>query len=182
LKRVAAIFLLSVLLFDMCGYMALRQYMVYKTDRFFNEQAAKKLYNKNDLVEVQIPVNLPGMHDWSGYERISGQIRFQDIAYNYVEMKMTSHILYLKCVPDYETTQLTAQNIINANPIKNVPVSKKDHVPFMRVQLLNSVNFTFNQTVLKAPVIDIFPQTADYSQPLINRCIDIPKQPPQPFC
>ncbi|MFI5137416.1 MAG: hypothetical protein ACHQIM_06285 [Sphingobacteriales bacterium] len=182
MKKITAIFLLFILLFDICGYMALRQYMVYRADRFFNQQTAKNLYNKDDLVEVQIPVNLPGMHDWSGYEHISGQIRFQDMSYNYVQMKITSHILYLKCVPDYETTQLTAQNIINATPIKNMPVPKKDHVPFVRAQFLNTLNFTFNQTIIKAPVIDIIPQTADYNQPLINRCIDIPKQPPRPFC
>jgi len=182
LKKLAAILLLIVQLYDLGGYHAVRQYLVYYSDRYFNEQTAKGMYNKQDLVEVEIPVNLPGITNWNAYIPVCGQIKFGDNAYNYVQMRMTSHTLFLKCIPNYETTQLNTQNIINATPIKNMPVPKKQHVPyasgiFMDGFGLNFVNSVFNSSAAVLPQY-----TAVYLQPVIGCYIDIPKQPPKLPC
>ena len=182
MKKAAAIFLLMIYLFDVGAYLVMHQYMVYRSDHFFEEQIEKNFYNKNDLVEVAIPVSMPGIHDWAGYERISGQIRFKDNAYNYVQMKITSHMLYLKCVPDYKTTRLNDNNVIDAGPIKDVPVPKKEHVPYTGALFMNGFGFTFQDIILKSPVIRLTQYTTPYLQLLIDRHIDIPKQPPKQAC
>ena len=49
---------------------------------------------------------------------------------------MTRTAIYLVCVPNYATTHLSNQNIINAQQIPDIPVSKKDHLP------VGKANFT----------------------------------------
>jgi hypothetical protein len=182
LKKIAAILLLSVYLFDLGGYLAVHRYMEYRSDRFFEKQTAKGMYNRNDLVDIAIPVSMPGIHDWKNFEPISGCIRFDSKAYNYVAMKITTHTLFLKCVPDYKTTRLNTLNILSASPIKDVPVPKKEHVPYAGSRFGHGFSFAFRNVVLKAPVISLTQHTATYLQKLIHRHTDIPKQPPKQFC
>jgi hypothetical protein len=182
LKKAAAIFLLTIYFFNIGAYLVVQRYLVYRSNRYFEQQAAKGLYNKADLVEVAIPVDMPAIQDWPAYVKVSGQIRFKDAEYNYVELRMTSRMIYLKCVPNYENTRLNTTNIIDATPIKSVPVPKKTHVPYVGAVFMNSVAFTFHHLVLKAPVIRLTQYAVHYPDPLIERHIDIPKQPPKHVC
>jgi hypothetical protein len=183
LKKIAAILLLSIHLFDLGGYLLVHQYLIYRSDRFFNEQTAKNLYNKLDLVDVKIPISLPGIRSWKSYEPISGQIRFHNNAYNYIQMRVTRDTLFLKCVPNYRATKLNAQNIIHADPINDVPVPKKEHVPNTSGLFMDMFCFTaINNIMLIAPVIAL-PKLNFFSlHPIVDRHIDIPKQPPKYIC
>src|ERR1700678_4285344 len=133
--------MLTIYLFNIGGQQVFHQLSVYLSNNFFNEQTSKGLYNVNDLTEIKIPVNMPGITDWAGYENIKGQIKFGNSCYNYVKMKITRTTLYLICVPNYETTILTGQNIICAKKVKDIPVSKKEHVPYGKTTLLDNFNF-----------------------------------------
>jgi hypothetical protein len=121
--------------------------MVYKTDKFFDEQVSKNLYNVDELTEVKIPINIPGVPDSQPYQSLAGQVQFRDANYNFVKMKMTGHAIYLMCVPNYSTTHYNMQNIICAKQIADIPVPKKDHVPFGKTNLVmynyQPTHFTF---------------------------------------
>ena len=136
MKKLIAITLLTIHLFNIGGQLAFHQYLVYQSDKLFDEEINKNHYNTNDLTEVRIPVNMPGISDWSGYENLSGQVKFANASYNYVKLKMTRNAIYLMCVPNYETTHLNSDNIIYAGQIKDIPVPKKEHVPFGKINLI----------------------------------------------
>lgn len=110
-------------------------YLVYQSDRLFNEQVSQGKYNVNDLVEVKIPVHMPTIQDWKDYTYINGQVQFQNNCYNYVKLKMTRDTIYLVCIPNYTTTRLADHNVIDARQIPDIPVSKKEHVPFGKINL-----------------------------------------------
>jgi len=152
MKKLIAIALLLIHLFNIGGQLAFHQYLVYQSDKLFNEEINKNHYNTEDLTEVVIPVNMPGIRDWSGYERLNGQVKFANSSYNYVRMKLTHNGIHLMCVPNYETTHLFDQNIIYAGQIKDIPVPKKDHVPFGKMNLttynVQSINFKFATPLL----------------------------------
>ena len=136
MKRFFAIALLTIHLFNIGGQLAFHQYLEYKTDKFFDEQISKNLYNVNDLTEVKIPIDIPGMSDWRTYQDLSGQVQFQNASYNYVKMKITRHAIYLMCVPNYSTTHYLSKNVICAKQIADIPVPKKEHVPFGKMNLV----------------------------------------------
>jgi len=156
----------------------LHQYFAYLSDRFFNEQISKGLYNINELTEVKIPANMPGITGWKNYENITGQIQFGDASYNYVKMKITRNALYLMCVPNYNTTHLSAQNIIQAKQVKGIPVPKKDHVPFGKTTVLDNFNFAFLQFTFTSPDSPVT-AVVQLCQQLAHHFPDIPEQPPK---
>jgi len=129
--------------------------MVYKSDKFFDEQIGKNLYNVDDLTEVKIPINMPAIRDWQNYSNLSGSVQFQNASYNYVKMRMTKHAIYLMCVPNYATTHYSTQNVISAKQIADIPVPKKEHVPYGKMNLAayncQTINFCFIVPVLLMP-------------------------------
>jgi hypothetical protein len=182
LKKLIAAFLLFIYLFNVGGQLALHHYFSILSDRFFTEQTAKGLYNVSDLTEVKLPVNMPGITDWKGYENISGQIKFENISYNYVKMKITRTALYLMCIPDYQTTRLANQNVIDAKQAKSVPVPKKEHVPYTKTTLSDKFSFAFTQFAFTAFSTTRQTQRVQHVQRVIFHHLSIPDQPPRLSC
>jgi hypothetical protein len=182
LKKTIALILLNIYLLNIGGQLAVHQFLVYKSDKFFNEQISKGLYNVNDLTEVTIPVNLPGMHDWSGFENISGHIQFGNATYNYVKMRMTRNALHLMCIPNYETTRFGDSNVIEAKGVKGVPVPPKDHVPFGKMALQDNLSLSFVQFEFYCPVKHLPKKAVQPVQLVIHYHQDIPEQPPKASC
>jgi hypothetical protein len=174
--------LLNIHLLNIGGQLAYHQYLVYKTNKFYTEQTSKGLYNVKDLTEVIIPVNLPDIHDWKNFENIAGQIQFGSNSYNYVKMKMTRTGLHLMCVPNYETTQLVDNNLLNAKGVKDMPVPQKDHVPYGKTVLQENISFSFVQIEFNCPIKTLQKNTVQPVQPLVYYYQDIPEQPPKTTC
>ncbi len=136
MKKLIAINLLVIFLFNIGGQLAFHEYLVYQSDKFFNDQISKHHYNVDDLAEIRIPVNMPNMPEQGRYENLNGRVQFGNTAYNYVKIKITKNAIYLMCIPNYTTTHLSCQNIINVKQIPDIPVPKKEHVPFGKVNLI----------------------------------------------
>ncbi|MBL4677937.1 MAG: hypothetical protein JKY70_17295 [Mucilaginibacter sp.] len=132
MKKILAIAMLFVLLFNMGGYMLLFQYCLKASDDFANEQISKGFYRPDELVEIKIPVRMPYVQEQLQYENISGQIQLQGNCYNYVALKMTRDTMYVKCVPNYAKTKLISQNIINAKEISDSPLAKKNRASSLK--------------------------------------------------
>lgn len=177
MKKLIAIVFLLIHLFNIGGQLAFHQYLAYKADQFFNEQVNKNLYSVDDLTEVKIPVNLPKVTDWEGYVNLNGEVRFANASYNYVKIRITQKAIYLMCIPNYETTHLSGQNIIYAKQIKDISVPRKDHVPFGKINIMDynypAINYVFSppQFVLQKKT-----QTGQFL--ILSSCISGPGQPP----
>jgi hypothetical protein len=183
LKKLIAATLLTIYLFTIGGQLVLHQYFVCLSDKFFNEQTDKGQYNVDDLTEVKIPVNMPGITDWKRYEKIVGQVQFENVSYNYIKMKITRNAIYLMCVPNYPTTHLCSQNIIVAKQVKQDPLQQKNHVPYGKIMLLNKFNIAFLQFKFIPPFKGITETLVEpIQQSLHNHSPDIPEQPPRLSC
>ena len=169
--------LLTIHLFNIGGALAFHEYLVYKSDKLFNEQISENHYNIDDLTEIRVPVSMPGMTDWKNYENLSGRIQFGNSAYNYVKIKMTGNAIYLMCIPNYATTHLSDRNIIYARQVPDIPVPKKDHVPFGKINLAaynhQAISYKFSTPLIK------FSKTISCNHSFIpNPLIKGPGQPP----
>jgi hypothetical protein len=182
LKKAIAVLLLSIYLFNIGRQLVLHQYLSLRSDKFFNEQARKGLYNVHDLTEVKLPVNFPNITEWSRYENITGQIQFENVSYNYVKMKITKNALYLMCIPNYEGTRLVVDNVINAKHSKTIPIPKKDHVPFGKTAVLGNFNLSFTQFAFTSFVKMVRPVAIQPVRQLAWHYPAIPEQPPKLSC
>ena len=166
-------------MFTICGHLLLYQFFVYKADRLFNYQVSQNRYNINDLVEIKVPLKISLAKNWQIFEPINGQIQFKNTCYNYVKLKLTKDTTYLVCIPNYEKTRLYQQNIINAKNIDDVPVNKKEHIPFGKSLNLSSYNFTLINYRF-SPLLKILKtnnfHSANYP---IERYRTIPELPPK---
>ncbi len=169
--------LLFIHLFSIGGQLAVHQYLVYQSDKLFNDQIIKNYYNFDDLREVRIPVNMPSANDWKEYENLSGQVQFANASYNYVKMKVTRNAIYLMCIPNYPTTHLCGQNIIYAPQIPDIPASKKDHVPFGKINLV-AYSHQIIQYKFSIPIIVLRKAICSHHSIIPNSCIIGPGQPP----
>ncbi|MCO5950560.1 hypothetical protein [Mucilaginibacter flavidus] len=182
MTRIVAISLLLVQLFNIGGSLALREFLVFKSNLFFNSQTSKGLYNVKDLTEIKLPVQMNVSADWPEYENVSGVIQFEDISYNYVKMKVTRDAIYLMCVPNYQTTRLNDGNVLNVKGVKNVPVPKKEHVPPVKFVLQVNSFIPFTQVAFESPVKILTHPAPQRAQALIYQNTDIPEQPPRLAC
>jgi hypothetical protein len=182
LKKAIATFLLSIYLFNIGGQLVMHQFLSIRSDKFFNKQASKGLYNVHDLTEVKLPVNFPSIREWKSYENITGQIQFENVSYNYVKMKMTRNALYLMCIPNYEGTRLLTDNVINAKHTKTIPIPKKNHVPFGKTTVMGNFNLSFTQFAFASFVKMIRTVAIQPTQQLAWHYPAIPEQPPKFAC
>lgn len=126
-KRFIAILLLNVHLFNLGGYNLVAQYFIHQSE----VQIVKEIYeNKIDatkLVEIKIPVHLPGIHKWKDYVRVNGQLQLKGVYYNYLRYKMAPDTMSFICIANSVKTRLVSANLIIAKEINDVPLSKKGH-------------------------------------------------------
>ncbi|ASU36386.1 hypothetical protein [Mucilaginibacter xinganensis] len=173
---------LSIYLLNLCGQLAVYQYLNLKADSFFNVQIKDGLYNVNDLTEIKIPASMPGVSEWATYEKVSGSIRFADESYNYVEMRVTRNAIYLKCVPNYDTTLLSNQNVIHAENIDGVKIPKKEHVPYGKSTVVDNLSFAFTKFEFNSPYKNSAIKIIQPVLQIICHSLDIPEQPPRSNC
>ncbi|MFA6246236.1 MAG: hypothetical protein WC615_04800 [Mucilaginibacter sp.] len=179
MKKIFAIFMLAVLVFNMGGYMLLFQYFIKASDRFANEQISKGYYRPDELVEIKIPVRMPYVQEQRQYENISGQIQLKGSCYNYVALKMTRDTMYVKCIPNYTKTKLVNDNVITAKEISDTPLAKKNHLPIVKkTGLDNDYNYTIALFDLTVPARSTRTQLVYVAPKVLNTYFSAPAQPP----
>ncbi len=124
---------------------------------------------------------MPNVSEWAGYEKVSGSIHFANAAYNYVEMRVTHDAVYLKCIPNYETTRLSKENVIHAENI-DMQIPKKEHVPYGKTTIAYNLSFTFIKYQFKAPFNGMAKKAIQPVLPTTCQSLDIPEQPPKSVC
>ncbi|NCD69678.1 hypothetical protein [Mucilaginibacter agri] len=179
MRKLFAIFLLSIHLYNLGGYIVLFQYFIYQSNHFKEEQISKNLYKSSDLVEVKIPVNLPNINNWNHFERISGTIQLQENWYNYVKLRMTRDTLFVMCVPNYRTTKLINANIIYAREVSEAPLNaKKQTLPLKNISIFKYIPLT--SEIATVPSILVIKPAPVYMNPsAVSPHLDVLGQPPE---
>jgi hypothetical protein len=106
LKKIAAIVLLILLVFNWCGYRFLFNWAQEKADTQLEAKLDKNEYREDDLIEISVPLNLPYQTDWADFERVDGEIEIDGIHYKYVKRKVQQGQLVLKCIPNHSKQQM----------------------------------------------------------------------------
>lgn len=108
MKKLAAILLLGLLVFNFYGYRWLLTYMENSATTRLVQKLDAGDYDESQLMEVKIPVRLQYHNNWSDYETFYGQAEYNGEYYQYVKRKLYNDTLYLLCIPHVEKTKLKA--------------------------------------------------------------------------
>jgi len=131
MKKLAAITLLTVHLFNLAGYLLFFQYFIHQSDQRFGQQLDSAQYDVSDLLELKIPLHLPYIDNWSGYERVDGEVEFKGVHYNYVKRRVCNDTLYLMCLANKDKSGLLIARNDFTQKMNDIP-SNNDGKPVLK--------------------------------------------------
>jgi hypothetical protein len=179
LKKIFAIAMLCLMLFNLGGYAVLFQYVIYRSDAAIIENINHNRYKSAELVEVKIPVHLT-TEDWHEYAVISGQVQLKDHSYNYAELKLTRDTMYLLCIPNSDKSRLINANIIYAKQVNDIPLNKKSHIPPIKKSIEESEYLYYTLTDMASLQESSKKPAPDYNYSAIIKIpLTTPGQPPE---
>jgi hypothetical protein len=112
-KRIAAILLLGLLLFNWVGYEFYTAILQHRADKSMVASLDENNYSDADLISIKVPgVHLSSYVNSQEFQRVDGTIEIQGVQYNYVKRRLTEDgSLELLCIPNKTSTHLqTAKN------------------------------------------------------------------------
>jgi hypothetical protein len=95
MRKLAAIFMLSVFTFNIAGYQWVYQYLANQSDAALENTLDKQSYNEANLISIKQPANLPYYTNNKNFQRIDGEVEINGVAYKYV-----------KCIPNHQKMQI----------------------------------------------------------------------------
>lgn len=182
-KKLAAILLLVLFLFNFIGYRLMFYALQQKADKELVTKLDNNIYNEADLITITVPLSMPYLTDSKDFERKDGEITFNGKIYHYVKQKVFQGNLLLMCLPDEQKMHL--QNAKDdffrlANELQTNSSSKKSGESSQVIKLVisdyiktdNSINaFALNSSATS--------HSDNYFAHLQKGEILIPEQPPK---
>jgi hypothetical protein len=106
MRKIAAILLLLLFVFNTIGYKLWFALAMHKADSRLEAALDKNNFNEDDLFTLKIPINLPYQNSSASFERIDGEITVNGETYAYVQRKVQNDTMYLQCIKHTEKINL----------------------------------------------------------------------------
>ena len=100
MRKIAAILLLLILLFNWVGYRFFSDFLLHRADTQFEARLDRNDFTEDELIEIKIPLHLPYQLNWNSFERFDGEIDVNGVHYKYVKRKVHNDSLVLLCLPN----------------------------------------------------------------------------------
>lgn len=186
MKKIPAILLLSIFLFNWIGYRLLTCFLEAKADVQLQARLDENNYDDAQLVSVKVPVtHLSYYHNSPVFEIASGKIEIGGILYHYVKRRIYNDSLEVLCIPNQAAMQLQAAKndfFMSVNGLLHTGTSQgKKHSANTGVS--KDVSLEYYQTEGMAlpdiPFSVSSQRFADYSFLLASFYALTPEQPPE---
>ena len=129
MKKLAAILLLALLAFNWLGYRIFMNLLEEKASTTLQLQLDHGQYDRDKLVEVKIPMNLPYFSNWSSFENYQGETEINGIHYKYVQRKLVNDTLILLCIPNAEKNELRLAQSDYFKQVNDLQNTSKKNIP-----------------------------------------------------
>ena len=106
MKKIPAILLLAIHLFNLGGYRFLFDLLEQRAGEGLIESIDHAQYDEHKLIEIRVPLNLQYHANWEDFERFDGEITIGGVHYNYVKRKLHNDTLILLAIPNEVKTKL----------------------------------------------------------------------------
>lgn len=106
MKRLSAILLITIFLFNLFGYRLLFNYAQQQSDVRLEASLDNNEFNESELVTIKVPLSLPYLNNQENFERVDGEIKVNGKIYKYVKRRITDGNLVLLCLPDHDKMRI----------------------------------------------------------------------------
>lgn len=150
MKKLAAILLLALFVFNAVGYRLWFDVLETNTDAAFTAQIDDGNYNEADLITVKVPINMPYQVNRSGFERVDGEIEINGQVYKYVKRQVKSDTMTLLCIPHYEKTELQKKANEFAGKVNDLPANDNNKKAEIFKQLTADFDITYSTALFSS--------------------------------
>lgn len=106
MKKLAAILLLGIFVFNLFGYRLWVSYKVNAASQSLQTALDKNNYNEDELIAVKKPINLPYYNNTKEFNRADGEIEIDGVYYKYVKYRVYNGYLEMLCLPNTQKTKI----------------------------------------------------------------------------
>lgn len=111
MKKLAAILLLGIFVFNLFGYKMFVYVLVNQANQQLETVIDQKQYNDAELISVKKPTNLPYYNNTKDFTRAYGEVEMDGVLYQYVKCRIYNDSLEMLCIPHTSKQQLlTSKN------------------------------------------------------------------------
>lgn len=181
LRKLAAILLMLILLFNIGGYRIALSLLQNSSDSRLETQIDNREYDESSLVEIRVSLNMPYQERFTEFERHYGEINIDGKSYTYVMRKIEGHEVIFKCIANESKEQIRTihNDMAKANSAIDMNNSSQKHNSSVAKNFWSEYeNHHSLQPVLSA-MITSSPQKACYGFFLPEFAGNTPHQPPE---
>lgn len=179
LKKVFAILLLSVFVFNLIGYKCWFVIKAMQVTQLSSATLNAPAYDESKLMVIKVPLSLPYSNNWTAFEQYNGSIEIEGHHYEYVKRKVSNDTLILLCLPNTEKDKLE-QARISFEKLANGETNRNDKNSSLPVLLKLLATHYFNQHhfTFTFPLFENCGYTPVANKPLVNGVTTRTWQPP----
>jgi hypothetical protein len=117
MRKLAAILLLGIFVFNLFGYKLLVSFMVNNANQSLEAAIDKNKYNEAELITIKKPINLPYYNNSKDFTRSYGEVEMNGVLYKYVKSRIYNDSLEMLCIPNISKQQIleSKDNFARAN-------------------------------------------------------------------
>jgi hypothetical protein len=176
-KKLIAILLVVLLLFNALGFYGLLEGLRYKTTLELVRRLDKNQYTQDEIVILKVPFAIPYQLNSSDYERVDGEMEYDGEFYRLVSQKLTNDTLFMACIKDHSSNRIHKALADYVKTFTDKPAQNKNSKGFLSfikdflptIIEISSASEGWNFAFLAAPAKDHFP----------NRSLLVFTPPPQ---
>jgi hypothetical protein len=106
-KRIAAILILGLLLFNWVGYQLYSSILQDRADKTLIASLDENNYSDADLISIKVPAaHISSYVNSKEFQRVDGQIEINGTQYNFVKRRYNDGMLELLCIPNKSVTRI----------------------------------------------------------------------------
>ncbi|MEP6746719.1 MAG: hypothetical protein ABJB86_03275 [Bacteroidota bacterium] len=183
MKKLIAILLLIIYLFNLAGYSLVFHYLICQSEDKFAAQIDGNKYKDAELLEISIPFNLPYTQNSSEFESLDGSVELNGILYNYVKRRIYNDTLYIMCLSNQQRTQLIKEKSKYAGEVNDFTAGKKEKESSAKKSGPSTeYNNTITQYRFSLPGNTAIQESNNFAVFIPVPAIEISEHPPQFTC
>jgi hypothetical protein len=183
LKKIAAILLLLLFVFNLFGYKLLFYLLQNQSQQQMQSLLDKRQYTDDELVTIKVPLSIPYFTNWAEFEEYNGSIEVNGQHYNYVKRKVFNDTLILLCLPNEGQNQLAKAKDDFEKSIAFAQAPATGNKNSSAILVLKAMLGTFNQHAdayqLKLPGVATALHLVFNNNNIYNPTLTCPWQPPE---
>ena len=106
MKKLAAILLLSIFVFNLFGYKLWVYYQEGIANKYITAVVDNNNYNQEDLISIKKTINLPYYNNSEQFSTVDGEVEINGAYYKYVKCRIYNDSLEMLCLPNTQKTKI----------------------------------------------------------------------------